>query len=560
MDSFWMANGFVGLPDPIEDTHRGSLLIYPFVTLFPPRLLSLLEKLGPNLSTTSPIFLSIHTHFALNDQLPRSPSGPPSFQILTLHLISMTMIPPMSTFPASHSPQSLLAGPHNQSRQYSSQSLSIGTKLFAPMEMDGEADEEMLVTAKPKELVGTLDPTMVLESLESLKKEKAENCKRKVSHARKQTADHIPRSPNAFNLFRKHVVDAKLIPASVEMRHQNVSIVTAKMWSEASAEQKAHFNELTLIEKEEHMKKYLGHRYQPVYRRTNVVRRRVRKDEAEEEKCKNVAELLIALSRRPNGACELFKGALRALRAHARQRQQSFNSGDWSDLSSSTSIDPDAQGSRQRQYSAFEMIKSLQSPEPDAGSHHQGLAPWSSDVPAELNKEQAFTLTSAQQDFQPDQQDPFKVSITSHSYPSTSRHFLYPQPQPQFQLTIMSDQQATNEFYAHDAALLFSPPACQFTFQDQSNGMHIDAMPIFDVGSTQQQVAHPPISARWDKGHLLPPSSDVPLEGLPFDDGLILGDFEAALAHADDMIGGVWQSICSPLFSLARKYHVYHCW
>lgn len=177
-----MANGFVGLPDPIEDTHRGSLLIYPFVTLFPPRLLSLLEKLGPNLSTTSPTFLSIHTHFALNDQLPRSPSGPPSFQILTLHLISMTMIPPMSTFPASHSPQSLLAGPHNQSRQYSSQSLSIGTKLFAPMEMDGEADEEMLVTAKPKELVGTLDPTMVLESL---KKEKAENCKRKVSHARK---------------------------------------------------------------------------------------------------------------------------------------------------------------------------------------------------------------------------------------------------------------------------------------------------------------------------------------------------------------------------------------
>lgn len=41
------------------------------------------------------------------------------------------------------------------------------------------------------------------------------------------------------------------------------------------------------------MKKYPGYRYQPVYRRTNVVRRRVRKDEAEEEKCKNVAELLM---------------------------------------------------------------------------------------------------------------------------------------------------------------------------------------------------------------------------------------------------------------------------
>lgn len=41
------------------------------------------------------------------------------------------------------------------------------------------------------------------------------------------------------------------------------------------------------------MKKYPGYRYQPGYRRTNVVRRRVRKDEAEEEKCKNVAELLM---------------------------------------------------------------------------------------------------------------------------------------------------------------------------------------------------------------------------------------------------------------------------
>jgi len=39
--------------------------------------------------------------------------------------------------------------------------------------------------------------------------------------------------------------------------------------------------------------RYPGYRYQPVYRRTNVVRRRVRKDAAEEEKCKSVASLLM---------------------------------------------------------------------------------------------------------------------------------------------------------------------------------------------------------------------------------------------------------------------------
>lgn len=81
------------------------------------------------------------------------------------------------------------------------------------------------------------------------------------------------------------------------------------MWSEAPPDQKAHFNDLARIEKEEHLKKsvitllspmtntdhsrYPGYRYQPVYRRTNVIRRRVRKDEAEEEKCRSVAELLL---------------------------------------------------------------------------------------------------------------------------------------------------------------------------------------------------------------------------------------------------------------------------
>lgn len=70
--------------------------------------------------------------------------------------------------------------------------------------------------------------------------------------------------------------------------------------------------------------------------------------------------------------------------------------------------------------------------------------------------------------------------------------------------------------------------------------MHTDDMPTYNIGNAQRQVVHPPMSARWDKGHLLPPSSDVPLEGLPFDDGLVLEDFEAALAHADGMVGGVW--------------------
>jgi len=50
--------------------------------------------------------------------------------------------------------------------------------------------------------------------------------------ASQRPEDHIPRPRNAFILFRKHVVDAKLIPPEVEIRHQNISVVVSKMWAE----------------------------------------------------------------------------------------------------------------------------------------------------------------------------------------------------------------------------------------------------------------------------------------------------------------------------------------
>lgn len=39
--------------------------------------------------------------------------------------------------------------------------------------------------------------------------------------------------------------------------------------------------------------RYPGYRYQPVFRRTDIIRRRVRKDPAEDEKVEAVAEALI---------------------------------------------------------------------------------------------------------------------------------------------------------------------------------------------------------------------------------------------------------------------------
>ncbi|OCF40707.1 hypothetical protein I317_05479 [Kwoniella heveanensis CBS 569] len=591
-------------------------------------------------------------------------------------------------------------------------SLSIDPKLFAPK----KDDEAMLETAKPKngrgkksELVGepaattaTATPTATTATnKKERKKGGAGNSEsgKKVSHARKQNADHIPRPRNAFILFRKHVVDSKLIPASVEMRHQNVSIITAKMWSEAPPDQKSHFNELARVEKEEHLKKYPGYRYQPVYRRTNVIRRRVRKDEAEEEKCKSVAELLIkgksgealeneikdkirrgsgsvpadpvkekVSSRRSSAACELSKGALRALRAQARQQVQ--GSGEWSDISRAGSIDPErstssrsfADSGRRPSYALESSSNASSSPEPMLGyglglappqmqgfaqhhqSHHQqqvqvqeqqqefwhinhvepdpstaasvsaglmddgmayihpGMANFSFDQPShsseyindqegihfsrfEQNHEQAqlqqhqqqhFVLPEgtqyAEQTFHPthcptpsfasastDQSfssDPLTAQSQSQPQAST-QPFLYPQPALDLHLT-------NHDFYAYDTALPFSPSAATFSFptsirdddggslcQGQGQGNEVESIDLgsmnYDLHFTQQQAQSVGMQStggigqsmmdRWDGGHLLPPSSGVPLEGLPFDDGMMLGDFEAALAHADE-VGG----------------------
>ncbi|WWC72576.1 uncharacterized protein I206_106538 [Kwoniella pini CBS 10737] len=183
---------------------------------------------------------------------------------------------------------------------------------------------------------------------------------KKKSHARKQPEGHIKRARNAFILFRKHITDSNLIPPSVEVKHQNISVVAAKMWKEAPLEVRAKFNEQARIEKEEHSKKYPGYRYQPVSRRTDIIRRRVRKDPSEDEKVDAVAAALIegksgdkleeeikeqiiqkgnesdigsegstssarSRSRRRRDVGQLSKGAMRAQKAQARAKQMRQN-------------------------------------------------------------------------------------------------------------------------------------------------------------------------------------------------------------------------------------------
>ncbi|EIW68407.1 hypothetical protein TREMEDRAFT_63576 [Tremella mesenterica DSM 1558] len=396
---------------------------------------------------------------------------------------------------------------------------SIDPKLFAPKSKETSLEVQIGQKRDQGQLEGNEDG---VEEEEEVKKEikggkKKKDEKKKVSHARKSPA-HIPRPRNAFILFRKHVVDSKLIPASVEMRHQNVSIITAKMWAEAPAEQKAHFNELARIEKEEHMIKYPGYRYQPVYRRTNVIRRRVRKDQAEEDKCKSVAELLLrgktgkALeeeirerkvldeesevsekkdkSSRRGSASELSKGALRALRAQARQRTASV---DWSETSASVGF------SRQV------------SPGGDDSYAQEG---WNEHGNGQ-GQEQFYAPPAEFGWFSEGMQQ-------SYAYPQENEHTFDPQPQPHY-----SYPQPVAPFYPGESRMRYpSIPDISFSVAPDLLSP-TDPTPLAATSRTLR-----PPSARWDR------SFGQELEGLFDSNDMLLEDFGAALAQAEEGVTG----------------------
>ncbi|KAL7422333.1 hypothetical protein Q5752_002979 [Cryptotrichosporon argae] len=400
--------------------------------------------------------------------------------------------------------------------------LSIDPKLFRPRERDqahasrdGDAEgDDALVTARPK--VGMLQMPDFAKSQGGA----VGGGKKKVSHARKQNANHIPRPRNAFILFRKHVVDQKLIPASVEMRHQNVSIITAKMWREAPAEQKAHFNELARVEKEEHMRKYPGYRYQPVYRRTNVIRRRVRKDAAEEEKCRSVAELLLqgksgdkleeeihertapnaparkkAAARR-GSAIELSKGALRALRAQAKAHAARESSTDWSDTASAVSH---AHAHAGRGHSRRPSLLSRDASAEPAETWAPYAAPaWHAPTPV-------FTFPVA------------------------------PEPQYGYAQPLALESSAFTSFDAEFAAALDAPTQATGGMNDVPYDIVFGAWNA-GLEPSPTGLPRPPRSARWDgEGAHMSAPGDVPLDALAFDEGLF--SFEHALAQADEVAG-----------------------
>ncbi len=73
----------------------------------------------------------------------------------------------------------------------------------------------------------------------------------------------IPRPPNAFMLYRSHLLKTRQIPTNVEHRQQNISRVAGQCWNMLSEEEKRVWHEKAKEVLSAHMAKYPGYKFSP---------------------------------------------------------------------------------------------------------------------------------------------------------------------------------------------------------------------------------------------------------------------------------------------------------
>lgn len=111
----------------------------------------------------------------------------------------------------------------------------------------------------------------------------------------KSGAKRIPRPRNAFMIYRSTVWAQQKIPTGIERDHRHISRIIGHCWNSLPEEEKRLWRVKAEEEKQEHSKNYPGYRYTPVTRTDKPIKRNVnRNGEKDKQRCKKVAELLLA--------------------------------------------------------------------------------------------------------------------------------------------------------------------------------------------------------------------------------------------------------------------------
>ncbi|KAI3622823.1 HMG (high mobility group) box domain-containing protein [Moniliophthora roreri] len=112
---------------------------------------------------------------------------------------------------------------------------------------------------------------------------------------RRRNPSRIPRPRNAFMIFRSHSLSQRsLLPKSVEHDQSHISRIIGHLWKALPEAQKDLYRSQADREKIEHMKKYPNYRFEPNMTKVKLRRKVKRNGEGDLERCKKVAEFLMA--------------------------------------------------------------------------------------------------------------------------------------------------------------------------------------------------------------------------------------------------------------------------
>lgn len=111
----------------------------------------------------------------------------------------------------------------------------------------------------------------------------------------RRSGNRVPRPRNAFMIFRSEFWAGDKISRTVEHDHRHISRIIGHCWNQLPESEKDKWRQKAEQEKLDHILKYPGYRFSPSVRTKKAVKRKVKRNSAEELlRCKQVAELLLA--------------------------------------------------------------------------------------------------------------------------------------------------------------------------------------------------------------------------------------------------------------------------
>ncbi|CAO1617043.1 unnamed protein product [Jaminaea pallidilutea] len=123
------------------------------------------------------------------------------------------------------------------------------------------------------------------------KKKPATN--RNPNHSRRKEPGHIKRPANSFFLFRSHAIKTGLLSQVETPDHRNVSRIVGHLWNSLSEADRKSWDLEYQRQLAEHQRMFPDYRYKPEVRKGDKIKRKIRREEGEVEKCEELADQIL---------------------------------------------------------------------------------------------------------------------------------------------------------------------------------------------------------------------------------------------------------------------------